>query len=142
MGSTTERQLMKEVQSMGWEAMRAPASGAGGTDDNGDVWIGRMTKPLNGSSEVFTDLHILEEKYKGSRYISVQKEKADGMIETAVKLGATPGLAVKWDGRKNLTPESTHYIIDIREIERTNAGNISLNPDQIDDFQTVEEYFR
>lgn len=140
MAGNTERQLIKDVQKLGWVALRAPASGAGGDSDTGDVWVARLAS--NDELTPLTELYIIEEKYSGQRFISEDGEKMDRMIEVAEKIGAKPLMAVKYDGRKNLTPDPTHYIVDAREIERTGEGNVSIKHTQASTkFKTVEEYF-
>lgn len=159
MTSRTERLLMEDVEEHGWISMRAPASGARSAHEAGDVWVVRQF-PAPGEMSLATwqrlredigdvpplsEVYIIEEKYKSNdknKYLQESKEKVDGLIETAEKMGAIPLFAGRWSNRTKWCPGATHFLMDIRDIERTDAGNLSVSPELAKSFfQTTKEFF-
>lgn len=146
MGSRTERQLLEDVEEMGYVGLRAPASGARPGSEVGDLWVGREWTYGDDFGETYTDLYIIEEKYKSNnknKYIQHDGNRLDLMIEFAERLGATPVLAIRWSTRTDWSPGATHFCIDAREVERTPAHNISIKPETAErDFVPTDKFFR
>lgn len=155
MGSRTERLLLEDAQEFGWVGLKVDiGSGAGYHQghDAGDIILGRPHPGagpwLEDNAPTASELYVIEEKYRSSDskiYLQPQQKKTDAMIEFAEGIGATPLLAARWSTNLDGVPddiEATHYIRDIREVERTPAGNINLKPrTAIDTFQTTDEFF-
>lgn len=150
MGSRTERLLLEDAESYGWVGLKVDLGGHGGyktASDAGDLIIGRPYKRMtfDTDDEVFSELQVVEEKYKSTeanKYLQEDGDKFDAMIEFAKALGAKPVLACRWSSNLDWSPGATHYLVDAREVERTPSGNVSVKPETAEqEYQTSEEWF-
>lgn len=150
MARRTENLLLDDVEELGYVGIRVDIRGAAGFTsghDAGDLIIGQSVDFQNflGAGAVFSDLLIVEEKYKSTdanRYLQEDGEKLDAMIAFAEAIGATPLVACRWSSQLDWSPGATHYIVDARNIERTDAGNVSIKPETAEkEFETTQEFF-
>lgn len=156
MGSRTENLLLEDAEENGWAGIRVDfGTGYGfhNPHDAGDLIIGRDARPGEVDLETgeirefgftLSDLYIVEEKYKSTdanKYLQEDGEKFDAMIAFAEALGATPVLACRWSSNLDWSPGATHHLIDAREVERTDAGNVSVKPETAEKWETTDEFF-
>jgi len=88
-GAAAERELVRELDNLGFAVLRAPASGARTTLDRPDLVAGRR------------GLHLaLEVKTTSNRSLYVKKQSIEQLMRFAGKFGATPYLAVKFKRRR------------------------------------------
>lgn len=157
MGSRTEKLLLEAVKELDYEGIKVDMGGHGGFKtghDAGDIIVGKSVNLekeglLKPGREVigrsFTELFIIEEKYKSTdanKYLQEDGDKFDAMIEFAEAIGATPVLACRWSSNLEWSPGAEHRVIDAREVERTPSGNVSVKPQTtIEKFESVEDFF-
>jgi len=154
MGRRTENLLLDDVQEIGLNGIRVDIRGGAGYTsghDAGDLIVGRSrklkTKGKHHPSgfQTFSDMYVIEEKYSSSdkmKYIQEDGDKFDAMIEFAESIGATPLLAVRWSSNVDWSPGATHLIVDARDVERTDAGNLNIKPETAEaEYETPTEFF-
>lgn len=148
MGSRTEKLLLEDVEAQGYAGIRVDfGTGYGfhSPHDAGDIIVGEPAFQFDEHHATYSNLFIVEEKYKSTdanKYLQEDGEKFDSMIEFAEALGATPVLACRWSSNLDWSPGPTHYLRDAREVDRTNAGNVSVSPETAEEeYQTTEEFF-
>lgn len=156
MGRRTENLLLDDVQDLGLNGIRVDIRGGAGYTsghDAGDIIVGRpvevaVTGALNADTErpdPSTDLYVIEEKYSASetfKYIQEDGDKFDAMIEFAESIGATPLLAVRWSTQVDWSPGATHFIVDARDVRRTDTNNVNVKPATAEsEYETPEDFF-
>lgn len=142
MASRTENLLIKDVEALGYEAMRSPGSGSRPEHDAGDVWIAEEVISKHGRRA--THVYIVEEKYKTSTpRIYEDGDKLDAMIRMADAIGAIPLFASRWSTQKiSEAKKATHWIADARTVPRTDSGNAAVKlSDAQEQYATTEEFF-
>ncbi len=154
MGRRTENLLLEDAKEQGLTGIRVDIRGGAGYTsghDAGDLIIGRSrhlkTKGEQHPDgfETLSDLYVVEEKYSAAesfKYIQEDGEKFDAMIEFAESIGATPVLAVRWSSERDWSPGAVHYLVDARDVERTDTGNLNVKPETAgDEYETPESFF-
>lgn len=150
MTARTERLLLEDAEECGFAGIRVDIRGAAGFTsghDAGDLIIGKPHPTgLNYPDDPpMSELYVVEEKYKktdANKYLQEDGEKLDSMIAFAESIGATPVFAGRWSSNLEWSPGATHYLKDAREVERTDAGNVSLSPSDAEQtFQSTYVFF-
>lgn len=134
MTGRTERLMMDDVEEMGYYSLRAPASGARQNHEAGDIWIVRSDSfdTSMGTPFRYTDLYIVEEKYKAGnsrKSIQVKRDKLKRMVEMANDIEATPLVAVRWSTRLDYWSDSEHYMMDPLPFTIQETETPSIHPD-------------
>lgn len=156
MGSRTENLLLETAEENGFAGIRVDfGTGYGfhNPHDAGDLIIGKLVWDPEApewagvlENAYYSNLYIVEEKYKSTdanRYLQEDGEKLDAMIEFAEAIGATPVFAARWSSQLDWSPGAEHYLLDAREVRRTDAGNVNVSPSDVTkgDWKPAEEYF-
>jgi len=154
MGRRTENLLLDDLDDLGLHGIRVDIRGGAGYTsghDAGDILVGRPAEiqlpsgPYEYESKEGTDLYVIEEKYSAAesfKYIQEDGDKFDAMIEFAESIGATPLLAVRWSSNVGWSPGATHFIVDARDVERTDTGNLNVKPETAEaEYETPESFF-
>jgi Holliday junction resolvase len=132
-GDRRERELVTELDDLGWGVMRAPASGSATQRELPDV--------LAGNGEVF---YAIEVKATNGDPVYIDQHEIEDLVYFADKFGAGPRVALRpdeengdpsygewWDGFYFMPPEGLH---------QTPEGNYRIKKETaIEDGQTFVE---
>lgn len=160
MGSRTERLLLEVAEDHGFTGARVDfGTGYGyhNPHDAGDIMVARpVTRTESQKVEdpsdqylltqnTYSELYLIEEKYKATdanKYLQENKKKIDPFIAFAEAAGAIPLFAGRWSSDLEWSPGPNHYVTDIRTIDRTPSGHISVKPETAKEWPTAEDFFR
>lgn len=150
-GAQWERKLLESLRKYGFEGQRTGGSGGGTGRALPDLTVARphpvfgnqreSPNPIATASESFE----IEAKYsstKTNKYINLRKEEVDQLIEYANGRGSVPVIAARWSSRREWSPGAAWYFANARGIERTQAGNVNLIPEEVgEQWQRMADFF-
>jgi Holliday junction resolvase len=138
MGDKTEREMVDRLESAGYAAMRAPASGSATERDLPDVIAGQMEPGSEGVLDYpVSRALVFEEKTSSGDPVYVEKGEADALLRFAQAFGAEPYIAVRW--RSNSLRDTNIYVRHPHDCHTTEKYHRAKREDCVEDWRTLPQ---